>query len=834
MRSPYFRSGRPRSRRLVAAVLVLVSASLIAAMLAAEAERTSLALSYHITKVGEFASDHGKGIWGYSPGDGREYVLLCRGHDLAVIDVTVPSLPVQVAEVPVEPAPGGKAAHDSASGEPNLVDVRVYGHYAIAVSQVGPVQIIDLDPPEAAHTAALFSTASILGAHTVEIDGNYAYLSLYGIGPADLHIVDLTNPLAPVDVGRWTHPDHALPSNAQAHDCYVRDNRAYSFYLEGGVGILDITDRSAPATLGIVNYPGSFTHSGWLTEDGRYLLTCDEVYDGHLRVFDVSNPASAPQVGEYRPKSDAAIHNVYVRGRYAFIAYYSEGLRVVDMGDPTRPVEVGFYDTHPAGGSVFGGAYAAFPYAPSGNIYLSDMNAGLLVFRFDGARAGWIAGAVHDGQTGQTLAGARVTLNEAGKILTSADDGEFGTGVAAGIHTLAFSHYGYSDAQAYVPVIGLSAPAQVTQNLTPVANAGTVTGTVRTPGALPIAGAIVQMPGEPDVQALTNGAGGFTVRPLPAGPQQLAFARFGYLPRLETAQVAAGQTLQKNIVLIRGIEDDAELDQGWEYGEPGDGALSGTWRRAVPHGTWIASAAVQPDEDHTPGGGSAAFITGPAAAGASAMENNLDGGRTTLLSPEFDLTGVTVPVLRYYRWFYTNLPSSPDDWMRAEISNDGGQSWMPVESVTGVANQWARRDFNLLQILPATTHMRIRFIAADEGISSIVEAAIDDISVYDAAASGVPEGGPAGLVVHGAAPNPFARSTSVRFSIGAPASVTARVFDGTGRLVRDLSPGAVPAGESALAWDGRDDNGRPAAAGVYWMAVAAGGRTERAKILRVP
>jgi flagellar basal-body rod modification protein FlgD len=56
---------------------------------------------------------------------------------------------------------------------------------------------------------------------------------------------------------------------------------------------------------------------------------------------------------------------------------------------------------------------------------------------------------------------------------------------------------------------------------------------------------------------------------------------------------------------------------------------------------------------------------------------------------------------------------------------------------------------------------------------------------------------------------------------GAPARVTLQVRSQSGRLVRALAVGDLPAGANAVAWDGRDDQGRPVPAGTYRLAASA-------------
>jgi hypothetical protein len=66
------------------------------------------------------------------------------------------------------------------------------------------------------------------------------------------------------------------------------------------------------------------------------------VADG-LRIIDVANP-SAPYEKGYLDTDDVA-QGVAVEGGFAYVADYGDGLRVVDVSNPDAPVEVGRYDT---------------------------------------------------------------------------------------------------------------------------------------------------------------------------------------------------------------------------------------------------------------------------------------------------------------------------------------------------------------------------------------------------------------------------------------------------------------------------------------------------------
>jgi hypothetical protein len=100
------------------------------------------------------------------------------------------------------------------------------------------------------------------------------------------------------------------------------------------------------------------------------------------------------------------------------------------------------------------------------------------------------------------------------------------------------------------------------------------------------------------------------------------------------------------------------------------------------------------------------------------------------------------------------------------------------------------------------------------------------------AAPAPPGGGAAALAP--AAPNPFGGSTLLRFSLPAPATVSLAVFDARGRCVRHLlrdHPAA--AGPHALDWDARDDSGRTAAAGVYFVRLTTVSGDARIRLVRI-
>jgi hypothetical protein len=73
-------------------------------------------------------------------------------------------------------------------------------------------------------------------------------------------------------------------------------------------------------------------------------------------------------------------------------------------------------------------------------------------------------------------------------------------------------------------------------------------------------------------------------------------------------------------------------------------------------------------------------------------------------------------------------------------------------------------------------------------------------------------------------PNPFNRSTDIRYQItDNRQKYTLRIYDTSGRLVRDLSKQLSRIGyQSSVSWDGRDDQNRILGGGVYICRIEAG------------
>jgi hypothetical protein len=100
---------------------------------------------------------------------------------------------------------------------------------------------------------------------------------------------------------------------------------------------------------------------------------------------------------------------------------------------------------------------------------------------------------------------------------------------------------------------------------------------------------------------------------------------------------------------------------------------------------------------------------------------------------------------------------------------------------------------------------------------------------------GIGGGGPAAFFLAPPSPNPAGGggASVLRFGLARPGRAELRVLDAAGRQVRTLLAGEIAAGEHRVAWDGRDDGGRPVAAGLYFVRLAADGRVANHRLARI-
>ncbi len=347
----------------------------------------------------------------------------CPGLGVRVIDLHDPTAPTLLTTAAVY---GGTTAEHLAAvrfATPAFSgNVLFVGIQRCAANGAAPsgLAIWDIrDPANPAELAFFPTSRGSRGVHefTVRQRGDrwFAYLAVSNSeitdGSGDLRIVDVTDPRQPVQVVDWGARRDAGMQVGYGRQCAPAcrgavpqaflhsvtlslDGRtAYLSYWDLGVIMLDVSEPNAPRWLGKFAEPQAAegnTHSVALAHNGRLALVADETAAppwGRLRLVDVQDPANPVQVGSFDTPDSAVgtpgeqyaytIHNPLSDDRdsnRAYLAWYADGVRLLDVSDASRPVELTYW-IPPRGGMVWNVAFM-------GDLLLvGDINNGLYVLR---------------------------------------------------------------------------------------------------------------------------------------------------------------------------------------------------------------------------------------------------------------------------------------------------------------------------------------------------------------------------------------------------------------------------------------------------------------------
>lgn len=316
-------------------------------------------------------------VWGVALNN-REIGIIASTLGTHFIDVTDPTNPVELSDAFVAGgAQGSGIVHR---------DFHDYRNHLFAVADEGStstLQIIDISAlPDS--TSVVYDSNDILNrAHNIFIDSTNA--RMYSCGarrqgtPGFIHvqIIDIQDPANPVLLKDYNDIPYV-------HDIYVENNIAYANCGNDGFYVVDFSDIDNPMILGsMTTYPQQgYNHSGWLDLGGEYYYMADETWDMDLKVVDVSNfdDMSVEHTFNAEQTLTTIPHNLIVRCNLLYVSYYYEGLQVYDISDPLNPQRIFFYDTSTRTNTQgYEGAWGVYPFLPSGNILVSDMQNGLFV-----------------------------------------------------------------------------------------------------------------------------------------------------------------------------------------------------------------------------------------------------------------------------------------------------------------------------------------------------------------------------------------------------------------------------------------------------------------------
>ncbi len=149
-------------------------------------------------------------------------------------------------------------------------------------------------------------------------------------------------------------------------------------------------------------------------------------------------------------------------------------------------------------------------------------------------------------------------------------------------------------------------------------------------------------------------------------------------------------------------------------------------------------------------------------------------------------------------------------------TRDGGESWNSIG--TGIAGYpW----FNDVAVSPADPDAL--FVATSWGVYRL--------DGRETAVTQEPTAVPHDFELHQNFPNPFNSGTVVSFSIPVRAQGSLAVYNLAGQRIRMLHKSILEAGSHTVRWDGRDDEGRPVASGVYLYRLRSDGHVATRKLL---
>ncbi|PCI58780.1 MAG: sodium:calcium exchanger [Gammaproteobacteria bacterium] len=362
----------------------------------------------------------GNDIWGHVDlNTGDEYALIGLNNGVAVVNVSDPTNPVEVGTI------RGKSdiwrdikvyqyfdaslnlwrayAFATIDGSSDYVTVIDLNHLPnsislveknTAVAQAHNVYITNVDHSLNIALAGMTPTLQLIGARQTNGASKFggAFHS-YSLNDPE-NIVLLSNNSAG---DGYTHDGASvlITDDRKSNNCQETGDSCTVFidFNEKEMKLWNISDASNTKLLGIGEYNDvdkskQYVHSGWASEDKQYVFLHDEFdeYKGGLnstvRVFSIADLTNPQKVGQWTGPTRAIDHNGFVRGNRYYMSNYERGLTVLDISDPTNPSEVGFFDTFtPADSASFNGAWGTYPFLPSGNILVSDINSGLYILK---------------------------------------------------------------------------------------------------------------------------------------------------------------------------------------------------------------------------------------------------------------------------------------------------------------------------------------------------------------------------------------------------------------------------------------------------------------------
>ncbi len=710
-------------------------------------------------------------IWGYVDGTGKEYAIVGTNDGTSIVDISTPSTPVEVF---------------FSSGASSIWrDIKVWNNHAyITNEQNNGLKIIDLSNLPGAITSGdvyqfTGSTYSFSSAHNIFIDENgYAYIFGANNGVGGAIILDLNgNPNSPVEVGRY--------NNYYLHDGFVRGDTLWGAAINDGFFVvIDVTTKSSPVNMATQNTPSFFSHNCWLSDDGQTLFTTDEVSNGFIGAYDVSNLSNISELDRVQSSpGDLVIpHNAFFMNNYVITSYYRDGVKIHDVSNPSNMIEVGNYDTSPQfSGNGFNGCWGVYPWLPSGLIIASDIENGLYVLGPTYVPAAFLEGNVTDSVTTFALDAVQVDIVSTTTSTNTNILGNYQTGLAtAGTYDVTFTKIGYKTKTITGVVLTAGNTTILDVELVPDIPF-TLQGQViesATSNPIPNAYVLIKNP-QFSTTVQTDGGGNFTVPNLYENTYEVYIGKWGYNQLCMGNEYFSQSGNPYVYQLDNGYYDDFTFDLGWTVsGNPS----TGDWEKGVPVGTANGGDLANPGEDSQSDCMDEAYVTGNGGGGAG--NDDIDGGETILTSPVFDLSTYANAYVYFDRWFYNGGGfGSPNDSLVVELSNGSNTVMIDFSDANDPdMSTWASREIQVSSVIVPTNNMQLIVRAMDQNPGHVAEGGFDKFQVIDSIATTIEDVAINEIKDLTIYPSPFNDELTVRLNTTAK-NISVEVFEVTGKMI---------------------------------------------------
>jgi hypothetical protein len=262
-------------------------------------------------------------------------------------------------------------------------DAWVKGTTLYVSSDTSGVVAYDVSDARAPIRIGSFPAGESINVHTTFIDGDLLFANTMAPN-GEVLIFDIANPASPRLLSRF-RARGADGWDFLAHDSFLWDRRLYVNQWKLGYVVVDLTDPGNPVELGL--YPCIDripSHANAVGVFGNRIIAFEgtEGYTAHLSVLDVTDPGNIQLIGEYRRDPEISIHNMILVGTKLYVSHYQDGLRILDVSNPSKPAEIGYYDTYPDrhGGFDLQGA-VGIRVPGDGYLYVADSERGLMVLQ---------------------------------------------------------------------------------------------------------------------------------------------------------------------------------------------------------------------------------------------------------------------------------------------------------------------------------------------------------------------------------------------------------------------------------------------------------------------